>query len=103
MPNPRTFARFEEGIGQRKGHETRDSENEEGEKLSLGSHQYLQSLEGEEPLPYHHNCIRYPYQQEPTIVAWLFAGLNVKGSLNERTWYYRSCVNSALIRSDLHA
>lgn len=103
LSNPRTFARFEEGIGQRKGHETRDGENEEGEKLTLGSHQYLHSLGEEQPVPYHHSYIRYPCQQEPTVVGWLFAGFNVEGSLKERTWYYRSCENAALIRTDLFA
>lgn len=44
MSKPRTFARFEEGIGQRKGHEPRDGENEEWEKLTLGSHQHISSL-----------------------------------------------------------
>lgn len=103
MSNPRTFARFEEGIGQRKGHETRDGENEEGEKLTLISNQYLQSLEEEQLLPYHHSYIRYPCQQQPTVIGWLFALFNIEGSLKERTWYYRRCVNMALIKTDLFA
>lgn len=103
MSNPRTFARFEEGIGQGKGHETRDGENEEGEKLTLTSDQYLQSLEEEQLLPYHHSYIRYPSQQQPTVVEWLFAVFSIEGSLKGKTWYYRSCVNAALIRSDLCA